>query len=452
MIIRGIALLITLQTALHGGEAPPPQSARSIVTTTHPNGQVKERYSVDGDGKKSGPSTEYYENGATKVEAVYEAGALHGPYKVYFESGRVCVTASYRAGRRHGPFAEYEEKGAPVRKASYRDGKLHGTVEDYLNGKLVRQQVWENGALLYPKSLDGIAAALRAIKAAEVPWVGTKPENPAPPKSREQAAKATAGNAKLAQRVDAVRAIMCYRFLCDVPHEGMALDADYTAAAQAGAELLAKIGRLDHTPPNPGLPEQQYKLAYRGTSHSNLSGGSSMVGAVTSFMNDSDHGNIDRVGHRRWLLNPRMLKTGLGAEGAYVALWSMDTSRTDAPDYDFVAYPARGFMPRSHFSPDYAWSVSLNPAKYATPDKASVAVAVYPVDATLARAKGPLALNYFNVSGPSFGEGAAIIFRPDRLQFAPRSRYRVEIKGVKKRVDTAADLEYVVAFVDLPAK
>jgi hypothetical protein len=451
-ISSSLLLLAALCAPVGGGDEPPSQPVRKVVKTTYADGQVKEVYTVDTSGKKSGAYTEYYEGGAVKTEAVYEAGALEGPYKIYYESGKVQVAAAYRLGRRHGPFAEYDEKGAPIRRAGYRDGKLHGPVEDYVSGALVQQQLWDEGVLLYPKSLELIAATLRKIKAAEVPGGEAAAEKGARPKGRDQAAKQSPEKAKNAQRVEAVRLLMCYRFLCDVPYEGMALDADYNAAAQAGAELCAKLGRLDHTPSNPGLPEAQYKLGYRGTSHSNLSGGSSMAGSVTSFMDDSDSGNIDRVGHRRWCLNPRMQKTGLGAEGSFGALWSMDASRAHVPDYDFVAYPARGYMPRSYFSTGYAWSVSLNPAKYDAPRKEAVTVAVYPVDATFARAKKPLTLNYFNVSGAGFGEGPAIIFRPDGLSFAPRSRYRVVIAGVKRRVDAAADLEYLVEFIDLPAK
>lgn len=447
---RALLVLAGSCALLRGGEEPP--SAPRMVKTTYADGQVKEAFTVDAGGNKSGDYTEFYEGGAVKTEAVYRAGALDGPFKIYYESGEVQVAASYRMGRRHGQFVEYDRKGAPIRKAGYRDGKLHGAALDYVNGVLAREQFWDNGILLYPKSLEHIAAALRRIKAAEVPGGDAPAEGPARPRARGQAAKPSPEKARNVQRVEAVRLLMCYRFLCDVPYEGMALDAGYNTAAQAGAELCARLGRLDHTPANPGLPEAQYRLGYRGTSHSNLSAGSSMAGSVTSFMDDSDPGNIERVGHRRWLLNPRMLKTGLGAEGSFGAMWSMDTSRTNLPDYDFVAYPARGYMPRAYFSPRYAWSVSLNPAKYATPEKASVTVAVYPVDATFARAEKPLALGFFNVAGAGFGEGPAIIFRPEGLSFAPRSRYRVVIAGVKKRADAAADLEYLVEFVDLPAR
>ncbi|OQC19747.1 MAG: hypothetical protein BWX69_02414 [Planctomycetes bacterium ADurb.Bin069] len=434
------------------GPAEASPAVARIVKTAYPDGQVKEAFSVDAAGNKSGDYTEFYLGGAVKTEAVYRAGVLDGRFTIYHESGKVQVAASYRMGRRHGGFVEYDGKGVPIRKAGYRDGKLHGAVQDYVNGVLAREQLWDEGILLYPKSLEQIAAALPRIMAAEVPGGEAPAAKPARPGTRGRAAQPDPEKARDAQRVEAVRLLMCYRFLCDVPYEGMALDRDYNTAAQAGAELCARLGRIDHTPPNPGLPEARYKLGYRGTSHSNLSAGSSMAASVTAFMDDSDPGNIARVGHRRWLLNPRMLKTGLGAEGSFGALWSMDTSRAEAPDYDFVAYPARGYMPRKYFSPHYAWSVSLNPAKYAAPAQGSVTVAVFPVDAGFARAGAPLALNFFNVDGAGFGEGPAIIFRPERLAFAPRSRYRVVITGVKKRVETAADLEYLVEFVDLPGK
>src|SRR5262249_50213938 len=99
-------------------------------------------------------------------------------------------------------------------------------------------------------------------------------------------------------------------------------------ACDAAVQLLAKIGHLDHTPKNPGLPEDEYKLAYKGTSHSNLGQGfRSLANAVDDWMWDSDGGNIDRVGHRRWCRNPAMQKTGFGGSGKSTAMWAFDMGR-----------------------------------------------------------------------------------------------------------------------------
>ena len=284
----------------------------------------------------------------------------------------------------------------------------------------------------YPKPLREIVAALPKIAVAKV-----KIETGRAPSLADR------------QRVEAVRVLMVYRYLCDVPFDGIVVDAECNAAAEAAAELMTRLGRLDHNPPNAGFPEAFYKRAKDGAGHSNLSGGSDMVGAVHSFMNDSDPSNIDRLGHRRWLLNPKLGKTGIGSAARCTAMWVVDSSRKSAPDYEFVAYPARGYMPLSHFKAGHAWSVSLNPASYANPTKDSVKVAVYPLNEKLQKARKPLPLNYFNVNADGFGEGPVIIFRPDGLLLASRARYGVEISGIKTRQGSPAGLQYLVEFIDL---
>src|SRR5439155_10427113 len=143
------------------------------------------------------------------------------------------------------------------------------------------------------------------------------------------------------------------------------LDDELNDCAQAGAQLCKRIGRLDHTPANPGMREEEYKKGYRGTSRSNLSMGvRNLVNCVDGWMDDSDKGNIAALGHRRWCLNPPIRKVGLGRVQHFGALYVFDASRKEVHEYDFVAWPARGPMPGQFFRPHHAWCLSLNPRKY----------------------------------------------------------------------------------------
>ncbi len=103
-----------------------------------------------------------------------------------------------------------------------------------------------------------------------------------------------------------------------------------------------------------------------------------MVGSIKCYMDDSDPTNIDRVGHRRWCLNPAMQKAGFAGAKQFAAMWSMDRSRAEVPDYDFVAFPPPGLIPTSTFSSHYAWSVSLNRAKYEPATVKAVGVQIWP--------------------------------------------------------------------------
>jgi hypothetical protein len=367
------------------------------------SGKISRSYTVDEQKRKQGAYKEYHANGRIKVSAVFKDDVLEGKYLQRDENGKAELAAGYRAG------------------------KFHGWRKEYEGGKLVSEQAYFDGTVLYPKGQTLMRYTLAAISKTKIE--GTN-------------------SSEVAQ---AVRRAMQYRYLCDVPWEGLSVDAKMTTEAAAAARACEMLGRLSHQPPNPGMSEAEYKLAKFGASHSNLSMGSGIVRSVDSYMHDSDASNIDRVGHRRWILFPPMLKTAFGGSGRYSAMRVMDKSRSEIPDYDYVAYPPRGFLPTEYFGADRAWHVSPNPRKYAKSDPKKVAVRVHPVrgrTASLADfARSPaLKLNYDNVSSQSFGTPGCIIFRPDNVNLSAGSRYWVSITGIKTRDGKDAKIEYLVEF------
>src|SRR5262249_19556527 len=113
------------------------------------------------------------------------------------------------------------------------------------------------------------------------------------------------GDAERAEREQALRRLRAYRYLAGVRYDNVVLDDNLTAYAVAAARLCAKIGRLDHMPKTPGMPEAEFKFALKGTLSCNLAAGPpTLVHTVDMLMDDSDAGNIARLGHRRWCLNP----------------------------------------------------------------------------------------------------------------------------------------------------
>ena len=415
---------------------------------TYPDGARQSVYTVTADGTRNGPFKEYHPNGKLKAAGSYRHGKRNGPYTERDPGGRIKLRATYRKGELTGAYLEFAEDGKPLRKAAYRNGKLHGAQQEFVDGALVKDEVWLDGQLLIPRSSGQIAAALTAIKKMPIESVGRPPEV-------GPAIKAVLQDPGLqAKREDAVRLLMGYRSICGLPYADIKLDWTYVAHAVAAAKMLARIGKLDHTPANPGMPEAEYRFAYKGTSCSNLSDGGSLVESVRMFMHDSDPGNIDRLGHRRWCLNPAMLKTGFGSSGGYTAMWSFDRSRGEIPDYDYVAFPPRGLCPSASFGDDYAWSISLNPEKYQCPVESAVKVQVVPArlnlrQATLEKASSPLAMNYFKVNTDGFGIANCIIFRPQGVRVAPGAAYWVRITGLSDASGAETSIEYLVAFIGL---
>src|SRR6202034_210957 len=50
------------------------------------------------------------------------------------------------------------------------------------------------------------------------------------------------------ERDAALRRLKAYRYICEVPYEKLTLDDEMNKLCQAGAQLCAKIGRIEHTP------------------------------------------------------------------------------------------------------------------------------------------------------------------------------------------------------------
>ncbi len=252
-----------------------------------------------------------------------------------------------------------------------------------------------------------------------------------------------------AQRDAGLRRLRAYRFLAGLPSD-LVLDDDLNATSLAAAKLCEKLGRLEHTPKNPGMDEAEFKIASRGTSSSNLAYGvRNLVQAVDGWMDDSGEGNSERLGHRRWCLNPAMRKVGFGRSGDFVAMFAFDRSRQPVPDFDVIAFPVRGLMPVEYFRVEDPWSVSLNPKKYAPPAK-GVEPKVYATDEKGKKTGDPLKLASSSVHTDGFGVPLCLIFRPEKVEVKPGKRYVVEIEGLKTRAGgKEMTLTYTVDFVSV---
>ncbi len=239
------------------------------------------------------------------------------------------------------------------------------------------------------------------------------------------------------------------------------LDLELSEQVQYGAVIQGALGSLSHYPSQPaGMDDAFYQLARDASSSSNLYAGPSLTQAIDGFMDDSDTSNIDRVGHRRWQLNPTMGKVGFGyAESntvyrRYVSEYAFDRSGT-CRDYDFVAWPASGNFPNnpSGFDQNTAWSVSLNPSEYSTPRQSDLTVTLtresdgqtwtFQGSNYTAASSGA----YFHVDTGGYGIANCIIFRPDGVT-SYEGVYTVTIDGLRSASGSPVDFSYQVDFFD----
>ena len=184
----------------------------------------------------------------------------------------------------------------------------------------------------------------------------------------------------------------------------------------AAASLVLRLnGGLSHYPARPAALadpayDALYWTGYAGAGHANIAMGYTTTGAILAYMADADDGNISTVGHRRWILNPRLSRTIFGANGRFSAMYAHDLSGEEAQTR--VAWPAQQ-MPLQYFSASDPWSVSFGRAL----DPAQVRV-------DLARARDSRQWHfsqarsdgYFNVENSLYGQPGCVVFRPAGLE------------------------------------
>jgi len=254
------------------------------------------------------------------------------------------------------------------------------------------------------------------------------------------------------------------RYLADLS-ENIVYTDELNDIGQHGAVILAAIGQLTHTPSKPAdMPEAFYKKAYNSTKtaniHMNTAKTASLQDAVRGFCDDSDEGNIDRLGHRRWMLNPKLGKVGFGyassSAGNFIPIQIFDKSNTEKIDADYVLWPNKGYFPSGFFATTQAWSVSLNQSSYDL-NKCKPTVKLtsltsgreWKFSASDNDKKG----KYFNIEKSGFGMPYCIIFRPDGISSLDTDkRFKVEIGGLVDKSDKPRKIEYEVEFFTLLEK
>lgn len=245
---------------------------------------------------------------------------------------------------------------------------------------------------------------------------------------------------------EGIKAVNWVRYLAGLPDD---IEADLTLGnqQQAAALLNAIHGELNHYPAQPqGMSASLYSLGANGAKSSNIAYGADnfMESVVDLYMADSSTGNIDRVGHRRWILNPKMKKTMFGAalgksgasEVAYSNMYSFDNSRAAGEvTYDYIAWPAAGQFPLEVWHDKDPWSISPNPDIYDNKKISDITVKmtrqsdgkVWSFSADDRDKAG----KYFTVNTAGYGVPYSIIFRPDLpMEYKAEDQFHIEVTGL----------------------
>lgn len=412
-----------------------------VVTETDDSGALLRRYSVNEAGQKHGDFEEFWPDGTTFIKATYEEdlldgrelryfpsgkrhtvvtwnrGVLSGRWERFFESGQREISTAYKRGVQAGKYIQSSEDGKWVLTAKYKDGVLDGALKVKDNGRVTSTQTWKAGTVIeiddvqpFPRKQDQLLEQLAEI------W-GPDYGDPAG-LSDEELVEQTRGMA--------LRRLQTYRALCHLDYKDMELLPTWNDLCDAAAEVCRRLGTITHTPERPpDTDDKLYKDGKKGAGNSNLAIGSTLPTSVDQYMDDSDASNIDRIGHRRWCLNPTMVRTGFGVSGRFSAMWSMDQSGKTPRDLDAVLFPPAGYVPVQMFGSHYAWSIT--PIGGSLPKEEDVKITIQPLGDFYLPAGKPLAIDYLHIDRGGFGAGATLIFRPAGLDVTAGRAYRCQV-------------------------
>jgi hypothetical protein len=261
--------------------------------------------------------------------------------------------------------------------------------------------------------------------------------------------------------IDGLNTTKFIRYLAGLS-EDIELDPMLVEQAQYGAVLLAAYGELSHTPPKPtDMDSAFYAKGFASTKSSNIhmSVGqvSSLPSAVQSFCDDSDESNIDRLGHRRWILNPELKKIGFGLTTdngdpikSFVTMQVFDKSGSKKTKYGFVAWPSPGYFPINLFGAMEAWSLSLDPELFDTKKSHPIVKLTRMGDLKewiFTEADKDKNGQYFAIERTGYGLPYCIIFRPKGgTDLLINRKYEVEVAGIYDKHGSSLKIEYSVEF------
>ncbi|MEL4356546.1 MULTISPECIES: CAP domain-containing protein [unclassified Luteococcus] len=150
-------------------------------------------------------------------------------------------------------------------------------------------------------------------------------------------------------------------------------NAAWSAKAQQAALMMEANNSLSHNPPNTWKCWTSDGAGAAATGNLAL-GFSNGAKAINGYIDDA--GNDTTLGHRRWILDPRITTMGSGftARGNSLKLWEGSVPATNPANTPaFVSWPDAGYVPKVLVPKNNIWTVS---ASDASTDMSSATVSI----------------------------------------------------------------------------
>ncbi len=132
-------------------------------------------------------------------------------------------------------------------------------------------------------------------------------------------------------------------------------NATKSSKAQAAALMMYANSKLGHFPSNTW---KCYSAEGSEGAGNSLLAIDNNAEAIDSYIRDNGDAN-GPVGHRRWLLLPKLREIGIGNTPNTNALWVMGNSGMPTSDVpEFIAWPPPGYIPKQFVYPRWSFSIS----------------------------------------------------------------------------------------------
>lgn len=400
--------------------------------------------------------TEVRADGTVVTAELNRSGEWSGSY-TEAKDGATVIRGQYRSGKKSGKWEWLRPDGEVSQRQDYKDDLPHGTSQRFhANGKRSVEGKYQNGTLIGPLLIYGPDG--KPQRAVHIPrtetevsailqrdWIA-KPSTPSFVIEPSSGVPPVAGELDPAILDEALRQTRCYRLLSGADASNLRLDTEKNRQAQHGAVLLSMIGDLTHTPNRPGnVPEDFFRLAYDGCNRSNLSQGlKTLPTSIMGLMDDSDPSNIKKVGHRRWILSPKLAAIGFGYFKGFTAMHVVNGEASKIPDWQLIAFPGEGVYPVELLTTQMAWSVLLNSAHF--PRDGTPGVSVHSMDEDY-QITGDIPTSIITADTKDDAGAYQIIFKPEVTK---TGRYWIRLTGMKTPKDRPLDGGYLVHLRTFP--
>lgn len=219
--------------------------------------------------------------------------------------------------------------------------KDEASEEDIDDGIDQEEMPTDNSARLTAKNLyEGYYLASQS-DASDAAWNGDEPS-------------CNAGSVPQGTKDKIFQRLSYYRLAVGLNNE-IAENPVKSQKAQEAALMMNSNNQLDHFPPNSWKCFTEDGKDGAGNSLLTMTKNAE---AIDSYIRDQGSNN-GPVGHRRWLLWPRLQEIGIGNTDRSNAIWVLGNAGTppaDAPE--FISWPPEGYIPDRLVFPRWSFSIA----------------------------------------------------------------------------------------------